>query len=89
MDHFKKEVYRNWIVPAPAAKGHVDFEFTVERDRTLSSPRLLKSSGTPALDRAPQNALQGSRFLPLPSDFGPPRVTMQVGLYYNEAPQGS
>jgi protein TonB len=92
INHFKNEVYRNWIVPTPALmgfKGHVDFEFTVERDGSVSSLRLLKSSGTPALDKAAQNALQGGRFLPLPSDFGPPRVTMQVGFYYNEAPQGT
>jgi outer membrane biosynthesis protein TonB len=48
----------------------------------------VKSTGTPALDRAAQNALLGSRFLPLPADFGPPRVTIQGSFYYNEAPQG-
>jgi protein TonB len=64
----------------------VDFEFTVERDGTLSSVRILKSSGTPSLDRAAQNALLGSRLLPLPSDYGPPRVTMQASFYYNEWP---
>ena len=93
INHFKNEVYRNWIIPQPALmgfRGHVDFEFTVERDGTLSSPpRMLKSSGTPALDKAALNALLGSRFLSLPSDFGPPRVTMQVGFFYNEGPQGS
>jgi hypothetical protein len=24
--------------------------------------------------------------LPLPADYGPPRVAMQVAFYYNEAP---
>lgn len=86
--HFKNEVYRNWIIPQPAIMGfggHVDFEFTVERDGTISALRTLKSSGTRALDRAAQNALLGSRLLPLPADYGPPRVTMQVGFYYLEA----
>ena len=90
---FKNEVYRNWIVPQPAllgsARGHVDFEFTVERNGSMSALRMLKSSGTNALDRAAQFALSGSRFLPLPDDYGPPRVTMQVSFFYNEAPQGS
>jgi protein TonB len=90
---FKNEVYRNWIVPQPAllgsARGHVDFEFTVERNGSMSALRMLKSSGTNALDRAAQFALTGSRFLPLPDDYGPPRVTMQVTFFYNEAPQGS
>jgi len=27
--------------------------------------------------------------MPLPDDYGPPRVTMQVTFFYNEAPQGS
>jgi protein TonB len=89
---FKNEVYRNWIVPQAALfgfRGHVDFAFTVERDGTISALRMLKSSGTPSLDRAAQNALTSSRWLPLPDDYGPPRVTMQVTFFYNEAPQGS
>ena len=90
--HFKNEVYRNWIVPQTAlsgVKGGVDFEFRVERDGSVSALRTLKSSGTPELDRAAQNALQGSRFLPLPSDYPPPRITMQVTFFYNQGPRGS
>ena len=92
INHFKNEVYRNWIVPEPALlgfRGHVDLEFSVERDGTLTNLKMLKPSGTPALDRAAQNALLGSRLLPLPADYGPPRVTMQVTFFYNEGPQGS
>jgi protein TonB len=92
LNHFKNEVYRNWIVPQPALlgfRGHVDIEFVVERDGRISSLTVVKSTGTPALDRAAQNALLGSRFLPLPADYGPPRVTMQGSFYYNEGPQGS
>jgi protein TonB len=92
INHFKNEVYRNWIVPQPVLlgfRGHVDLEFSVERDGTLTGLRLLKSSGTRALDRAAQNALLGSRLLPLPPDYRPPRITMQVTFFYNEGPQGS
>jgi TonB family protein len=91
INHFKNEVYRNWIVPQAALlgfRGHVDLEFTVERDGSLTNLRMLKSSGTPALDRAAANSLLGSRLLPLPRDFGPPRVTMQVTFFYNQGPQG-
>jgi len=91
INHFKNEVYRNWIVPQAALlgfRGHVDLEFTVERDGTLTELKMLKSSGTPALDRAAANALMGSRLLPLPRDFGPPRVNMQVTFFYNTGPQG-
>jgi protein TonB len=90
---FKNEVYRNWIVPQAAqfgsSRGHVDFVFTVERDGSISALRMEKSSGTSSLDKAAQFALTSSRFLPLPDEYGPPRVTMQVTFFYNEAPQGS
>jgi protein TonB len=92
VNHFKNEVYRNWIVPQPALmgfRGHVDIEFTVERDGRLTNLRMLKSSGTAALDRAAQNALLGSRLLPLPADYSPPQAQMQVTFFYNEGPQGS
>jgi len=92
INQFKNEVYRNWIVPQAASlgfRGHVDLEFTAERDGTMSSIRMLKSSGTPSLDRAAENALRGSRLLPLPPDFGPPQVTMQVTFFYNEGPRES
>jgi TonB family protein len=88
INHFKNETYRNWIVPQEAAKqglrSHVDLEMIVERDGSSSSIRLLKSSGTPTLDRGAENALRSSRFLPLPTDFPSPRVTMQVTFFYNE-----
>jgi periplasmic protein TonB len=94
INHWRNEVYRNWIVPQAVLfgfrSGHVDFEFTVERDGSMSSVRMLKSSGVRALDRAAENALRGSRFMPLPGDYRPPRVTIQVTFIYNEAPpQGS
>jgi protein TonB len=91
VNHFKNEVYNNWIVPTPALffRGHVDFEFTVERNGTVSSVKLLKSAGQPALDRAAENALKASRLLPLPADYGPPRITIQVAFYYNEGPENS
>jgi periplasmic protein TonB len=92
INHFKDEVYRNWIVPQPALmgfKGHVEIEFSVERDGTMTGLRMVRSAGTTALDRAAQNALIGSRFMQLPADFGPPRVTMHVTFFYNEGPSES
>ena len=86
-NHFKNEVYRNWIVPPSVSmgiRGQVDLEFLVERDGRMSGVRILRSSGTPALDRAARNALLGSRFLPLPADFRPAQVAMQVSFFYNE-----
>jgi protein TonB len=85
VNDFKNQVYRNWIVPQAAYLGyggHADFEFVIERDGSMSSLRLLKTSGTPALDRAARNALTSSRFRPLPDDYGPPRITMHVAFHY-------
>jgi TonB family protein len=92
VQRFKDEVYRNWMVPQAAYfnfRGHVDFEFTVERDGSMSALRMEKSSGTPAFDKAAEFALTSSHWDPLPDDYGPPRVTMRVTFFYNEAPQGS
>lgn len=92
INHFKNEVYRNWIVPQAAMLGfggHVDIVFTVHRDGRLSDLKMLKSSGTISLDKAAMNSLLGSRLLGLPSDYGPQSVTMQVTFFYNEGPQGS
>ncbi len=92
IQRFKDEVYRNWIMPQAAYfnfRGHVDFEFTVERNGSISALRMEKSSGTPAFDKAAQFALTSSHWDPLPDDYGPPRITMKVTFFYNEAPQGS
>jgi periplasmic protein TonB len=86
VNHWKNEVYRNWIVPPSTTlggKGRVLISFTVERDGRISAISVLETSGTPALDRAAQNALLSSRLLDLPSDFGPARVTIQVRFIYN------
>jgi len=88
---FKNEVYRNWILPQAAlfgdSRGHVDFEFTVERNGSMSALRMLRSSGSPPCDRAAQYALTTSKFSVLPHDYHSPRVTMQVTFFYNETPR--
>jgi TonB family protein len=90
--HFTREVYRNWIMPQPALlgmRGHVDVDFTVERNGSVSLCRVITSSGNAALDKAAKNAIESGRFLPLPDDYGPPYVTMRATFFYNEAPSGS
>jgi TonB family protein len=94
ISHWGTEVYRNWIPPQAAffgfGGGEVSFEFTVERNGSVSAIRMLKSTGSQPLDRAAENALRGSRFLALPSDYSPARVTMTVTFIYNvRGPKGS
>jgi TonB family protein len=84
---FRNEVYRNWIVPQSVrfgARGHVQIEFRIDRDGRLSALRIVRPSGTPALDRAAANALLGGRFAPLPSDYRPVQLAIQVTFFYNE-----
>lgn len=97
VNHWQTEVYRNWIPPQAAffgfGGGEVGFEFTVERDGSLSSVRMLTSTGSRPLDRAAENALRGARMLPLPSDYSPARLSIKVTFIYGppkaKGPQGS
>lgn len=85
INHFKSEVYRNWIIPEPArlgVRGQVGLEFTVERGGKITRIAMLSSSGMAALDRAASNALQGSDLLPLPEDYPAGSVTMRVTFVY-------
>ena len=85
INHFKGEVYRNWIIPEPArlgVRGQVGLEFTVERGGRITRITMLSSSGMNALDRAASNALQGSDLLPLPEDYPAASVTMRVTFVY-------
>ena len=87
INQWRNEVYRNWIPPQAAffgfGGGEVAFEFTVERDGKLSSVRMLSSTGSRPLDRAAENGLRGARMLPLPSDYAPARLTIQVTFIYS------
>lgn len=87
INHWRNEVYRNWIPPQAAffgfGGGETGFEFTVERDGRLSSVRMLSSTGSRPLDRAAENALRGARLLALPSDYAPARLTIQVTFIYS------
>jgi TonB family protein len=81
--HFKAAVADQWSIPAGAAPGSkVDFEFVVERDGSMSAIRMLQSSGTASLDRAAANALEKSRFLPLPDAYPDKNVMMRVAFIY-------
>ena len=89
VNHFKNEVYRNWVVPQSVMlgqRGRVDLEFRVGRDGRLVELKLVGSSGTGALERSARNALTGSRLLPLPLDFGPDEVAMSVSFFFNQRP---
>jgi TonB family protein len=89
VQHWKSETYRNWILP-PAAEfgwsGEVDLQFVVDRAGTVTEVRLVRSSGIAAYDRAARNALTADRLLPLPADYAPATLTIDVGFLYNARP---
>jgi TonB family protein len=92
LSRLKNELDRNWIPPPSLLMGmggRVEIEFTVERDGSVSQSRVLRSSGMPAVARSVLNALLGSRLLPLPSDFGPPRLTAVLIVTFFEGPKPS
>ena len=92
VNHFTRELYRNWVAPEAALmgfKGKVAIQFAVRRDGTIVGGQIVEASGTVSLDRAAQNALLASRLLPLPADFAPETVTMTVVFYYNQGPHPS
>jgi TonB family protein len=92
INHFTREVYRNWITPQAAMMGFhgkVRIQFTVARDGSLLRADVVESSGTVSLDRAARHAMLGSRFLPLPADYGAETLTTDVSFYYNVRPQPS
>jgi TonB family protein len=81
-EHFKAAVVSHWDRASASGRGTAEFEFVVERDGSMSAIRLLQSSGTTSLDRAAANALERSRFLPLPEGYPEPSVMMRVGFVY-------
>ena len=84
---WRDEVSRNWTAPQGAGtgiQGFVDVEFDVEQDGHVSSVRIVRSAGVPALDKAAENALRRSALPPLPAEFPAPRATMNVRFHYNE-----
>jgi TonB family protein len=81
----KDEIYRNWIMPPSVLwgwGGRVGIRIVVERNGTISSIEDVSSSGKAALDRAARNALLGSRLLPLPSDYGPDQLVIDMSFDY-------
>ena len=89
---FKNEVYRNWIVPPAAimgwSGGEVQFQFVVDRSGAVSDVTAVTSTGIAAYDRSARNALLSSRLLPLPADYAPDTLTINVIFGYG-APRPS
>lgn len=86
ISHLADEWRRNFVPPQTAYlgfKGRVVIRFVVERDGRVSALETVQSAGTVSLDRAVANAISASRYLPLPSDYRPARITFHLIVDFN------
>ena len=69
----------NWFKPAQAVQTNPIVHFQIERDGTITDPRIVTSSGLPFVDRAALRAVLASSPLPpLPAEYGGPHLGIQV-----------
>jgi protein TonB len=69
----------NWFKPAQSVQTNPVVHFQIERDGTITDPRVVTSSGLPFVDRAALRAVMASSPLPpLPAEYGGPHLGIQV-----------
>ncbi len=69
----------NWFKPAQSVQTNPVVHFQIERDGTITDPRIVTSSGLPFVDRAALRAVYASSPLPpLPAEYGGPHLGIQV-----------
>jgi protein TonB len=69
----------NWFKPQQTVQTSPVVHFQIERDGTITDPRIVTSSGLPFVDRAALRAVIASSPLPpLPADYGGPHLGIQV-----------
>ena len=69
----------NWFKPAQTVQTSPVVHFQIERDGTITDPRIVTSSGLPFVDRAALRAVYASSPLPpLPAEYGGPHLGIQV-----------
>src|SRR5262245_26342391 len=69
----------NWFKPQQTVQTSPVVHFQIERDGTITDPRIVTSSGLPFVDRAALRAVIASSPLPpLPAEYGGPHLGIQV-----------
>jgi TonB family protein len=69
----------NWFKPAQMVTTNPVIHFQIERDGTITEPRIVTSSGLPFVDRAALRAVIASSPLPpLPAEYSGPHLGIQV-----------
>ena len=78
--HLLSQVSSHWQKDQPE-RGLTVLKFTIRKDGSLAGlPIVETSSGSSVLDRLARNAVNDSRFLPLPAEY--PRDTLTVHLRF-------
>jgi TonB family protein len=84
---FEAQIKRNWFIPEAAMmlKGHVVFQFNVQRDGSITDLRMVSSSGVQAFDSAALGALKLSNpTMALPTAYPDNQAAFVVTFHYNE-----
>jgi len=69
----------NWLPPTQSMQTNPVVHFQIERDGTITDPRIVTSSGLPFVDRAALRAVyESSPLPPLPAEYGGPHLGIQV-----------
>jgi TonB family protein len=69
----------NWFKPAQSVQTSPIVHFEIQRDGTITEPRIVTSSGLPFVDRAALRAIIASSPLPpLPAEYDGPHLGIQV-----------
>jgi TonB family protein len=72
-------ISKNWYKPAESVPRSPVVHFRIERDGTITQPRIVTSSGLTFMDRAALRAVIASSPLPpLPAEYGGARLGIQV-----------
>jgi TonB family protein len=84
-------VRKNWYVLIPESvskkKGKVVAEFAILKNGSVTTQRMVGSSGDVGLDRPAYGAITASNpFPPLPSEFKGPYLGLRFTFYYNSGP---
>ena len=84
MSELSRRIKANWDPPRGEESKRVVLLFTIAKDGRLLNVKVVKSSGTPAADRAALAAVElTAPFRPLPAEFRGPNVDIQFTFDYN------
>ena len=84
MSELSRRIKANWDPPRGDESKRVVLLFTIAKDGRLLNVKVVKSSGTPAADKAALAAVElTAPFRPLPSEFRGSNIDIQFTFDYN------